>query len=243
MRRSIAAALLSTVAAASGAGADGLTYRRDLALEVGSSYVFRGVQQAEETFRLNGELRFNGLHGGVTFLQPFNGDDFADEARLYGGWSPHVEDRGSPIDVEFGFTYYMTPDGSPGFPDAARFEPYGAIFLDAPLMPSLYGFYDAERETFTLEGRATHFVELTSLNGLELKLDAGHVSPDAAMDHSYAQGSIDFVRNFLNGMEGYVGVHGAVSSEETFFDDVTAFGPVYDDDRKVWIAAGFTATF
>jgi len=51
------------------------------------------------------------------------------------------------------------------------------------------------------------------------------------------------VRNFLNGIEGYVGVRGAISSQDTFFDNVTAVGPVFDQETKVWISAGVTATF
>jgi len=83
----------------------------------------------------------------------------------------------------------------------------------------------------------------SDLTGLDLSFDAGHVSPDNAMEHSYAKGSIDLVRNFLNGIEGYVGVRGAISSQDTFFDNVTAVGPVFDQETKVWISAGVTATF
>jgi len=223
--------------------AEGLTFTRDISVEVDSAYVFRGVQQADETFRLNAQLRFNGVYGGVTFLQPLDGDDFSNEARLYGAWSPHIEDHGSPFDVEFGFTYYITPDAAPGLADDARFEPYGAIFFDVPLMPSVHGFYDVELEAFTVEGRTSHYVPLDGLTGLDLSFDAGHVSPDNAMEHSYAKGSIDLVRNFLNGIEGYVGVRGAISSQDTFFDNVTAVGPVFDQETKVWISAGVTATF
>src|SRR5690606_3024127 len=150
----------------------------------------------EETFKLVGELRFNGIHGGAVLLQPIETDDFASEARLFAGWSPHIEDHGSRFDFELGFTFYATPDSAPGFPDDSRFEPYAKLFIDAPLMPSIAGFYDTELETYTLEGRLTHFVPFGGLNGFELGFDGGFVSPRDAGDHAYAQGSIDLVRDF-----------------------------------------------
>jgi hypothetical protein len=228
---------------ATGASAQGIMFEREVRAAVMSDYVFRGVQLGEESFKLAGQLRFNGLHGGAILIQPLDGDAFSNEARIYGGWSPHLEDHGSPLDIELGFTWYAHPDSAPGFGDDSRFEPYAKLFIDAPLMPSIAGFYDAELETYTVEGRLTQWVELGGLNGLELGFDGGLVSPDAADDHAYAQGSIDFVRNFLNGMEGYVGLRGSVSSEDRYFDSVTPVGPLYDQRAKAWVAAGFTASF
>lgn len=239
---SIGCALLA-LPAAPAAQAQGLMYTREVRGAVKSDYVFRGVQLAEEAFKISGELRLNGLHGGASWIQPFNADDFANETRLYGGWSPHWEDHGSRLDIELGFTWYATPDPAPGFPDASRFEPYAKVYIDAPLVPSIAGFYDAERETYTLEGRLTHFVPLGGLNGFELGFDGGYVSPEDAEEHAYAQGSIDLVRDFLGGVEGYVGLRGSVSSEDRYFSDVTAFGPVYDQRARAWVAAGFSASF
>jgi hypothetical protein len=235
-------AAVAVTALGAPARAQGIMYTRDVRVVVSSDYVFRGVQRAEETFKLVGELRFNGLHGGAALIQPFD-DDFASETRLFGGWSPHLEDHGSMFDFELGFTWYATPDSAPGFPDDSRFEPYAKLFLDAPLMPSLASYYDTELETYTLEGRLTHFVPLGAQNGVELGFDGGLVSPDDADEHAYAHGSIDLVRNFLGGVEGFVGVRGATSSEDLYFDSVGPFGPVYDQRGRVWATAGFSATF
>jgi hypothetical protein len=240
----LAAALATgTAAVASPAEAQGIMYTREIRSSLNSAYVFRGVQRSDETFKLVGELRLNGLHAGAALIQPFDTGDFGNETRVFGGWSPHLEDHGSRLDFELGFTWYATPDSAPGFPDDSRFEPYAKLFFDAPLMPSLAGFYDAELETTTIEGRLTHFVEFGGLSGLELGFDGGLVSPDRAEDHTYAQGSIDLVRSFLNGVEGYVGVRGAVSSEDRYFDSVTPVGPLYDQRGRVWATAGFSASF
>jgi hypothetical protein len=235
----VAALGVSTVPAQ----AQGFMYVRDVRAAVGSAYVFRGAQMSDEMIKLTGELRLNGLHAGATLIQPVDTDDFANETRVFGGWSPHLEDHGSPLDFELGFTWYATPDTAPGFPDADRFEPYAKLFFNAPLMPSIASYYDTERETYTLEGRLTHFVPFGSLNGLELGFDGGLVSPDGADDHTYAQGSIELVRNFLGGVEGYVGVRGAVSSEDRYFDSVSPAGPIFDQSGKVWATAGFSASF
>ncbi len=227
----------------SAASAQNIMYEREIRAAVMTDYVFRGVQLGEESFKLVGQLRFNGLHGGVALIQPFESDDFSNETRVFGGWSPHLEDHGSILDFELGFTWYATPNAAPGFSDDSRFEPYAKVFIDAPLMPSVAGFYDAELETYTLEGRLTQWIELGGLNGLEFGFDGGLVSPDTAEDHAYAQGSVEFVRNFLNGVEGYVGLKGSVSSEDRYFDSVTPAGPVYDQRSKAWVGAGFTASF
>lgn len=249
MRASSAAFCAVAMATAGGAvfaapaAAQGIMFERTVRAAVNTGYVFRGVQLGEETFKLAGELRFNGLHGGVLLLQPFETDDFSNETRLYGGWSPHLEDMGSKLDLEFGFTWYATPDAAPGFSDESRFEPYAKLFIDAPLMPSIAGFYDIEREAYTVEGRLTQWVELGGLNGLELALDGGLVSPDEADEHAYALGSVEFVRNFLNGVEGYVGLKGSVSSEDLYFDSLAPTGPIYDRRAKAWLGAGFSASF
>jgi hypothetical protein len=247
MRRASALAFVAPLAAMAAFGAparaQGFMYEREIRAAVGSAYVFRGAQLSDETIKVVGELRLNGLHAGATLIQPLDAGDFANQARLFGGWSPHLEDHGSLLDFELGFTWYATPDSAPGFGDESRLEPYAKLFLDAPLMPSLASYYDTELETYTLEGRLTHFVELGGLNGLELGFDGGLVSPDSADDHTYAQGSIDFVRNFLGGVEGYVGVRGAVSSEDRYFDTVTPAGPIFDLRGKIWATAGFSASF
>jgi hypothetical protein len=234
---------LTALGLGAAAEAQGFMYTREVRGAVMSDYVFRGEQRSEEAWKLAGELRLNGLHGGAMLIQPFEADDFASEARLFAGWSPHIEDRGSKFDFELGFTLYATPDSAPGFPDESRFEPYAKLFLDAPLMPSLAAYYDTELKTASLEGRLTHFVELGGLNGFELGFDGGFVSPDDADEHAYAQGSIDFVRDFLGGVEGYVGLRGAVSSEDRFIGDVAPTGPVYDERARAWLAAGFSASF
>jgi hypothetical protein len=243
--RALAASAIGggALVSAEAASAQGIMFEREVRAAVLTDYVFRGVQLGEESFKLVGELRFNGLHGGVALIQPFENDDFSNETRAFAGWSPHLEDHGSMLDFELGFTWYGHPDAAPGFNDQSRFEPYAKLFIDAPLMPSISGYYDAELETYTLEGRLTQWIELGGLNGLEFGFDGGLVSPDEADDHAYAQGSIDFVRNFLGGIEGYVGLRGSVSSEDRYFDNITPVGPVYDQRAKAWVAAGFSASF
>ncbi|MGD2134013.1 MAG: hypothetical protein PVI23_14560 [Maricaulaceae bacterium] len=238
----LAALGAAVLGAAAPAAAQGLTYTRDTYTTVKSAYVFRGLQRAEEIVQLGGEVRLNGVHLGGAWLQPFDGAEAPSEARLYGGWSPHIEDHGSPIDVELGFTWYATPDSAPGFAEDSRFEPYAKLYLDTPLAPSLAGFYDTELETYTVEGRLTHYVPF-GLNGIQFGFDGGLVSPENGQEHTYAQGSIDYVRNFLSGLEGFVGVRTAVSSEDRYFDTVTPAGPIYDQDNKTWIAFGLAATF
>ena len=223
------------------AAAQGLTYTRDVSATARTAYVFRGLQLAEENVKLNGELRFNGIHAGATWIAPLD-DAFPSESQVYGAWSPHIEDHGSPIDFELGFNWYATPESAPGFADASRFEPYAKLYLDAPLMPSLAGYYDAELEAFTLEGRLTHYVPM-GLNAIQFGFDGGLVSPDVGDERAYAQGSVEYIRNFLNGVEGFVGLRGAVSDQDTFVGDVTALGPVYDQDNKAWVSVGVAATF
>ena len=238
-----AGACMSLLAGApSAADPQGIMYTRDVDVVAKSAFVFRGVQRAEETVKLQGELRFNGLHGGAALYQPLD-DDFGNETRLFGGWSPHIEDHGSPFDFELGFTWYASPNEGFGTPDASRWEPYAKLFLDAPLAPSLAYYYDIELEQSSLEGRLTHFLPIGALNGLEFGFDGGVVSPENADEHAYAQGSVDLIRNFLNGMEGHVGLRGATSSEKRYFTDVTAAGPAYDEAAKAWLTIGVTSTF
>jgi hypothetical protein len=245
----LSAGIIGAAALGTAAQAQGITFTREVHGVLLSDYVFRGVQRSEETVKLGGDVRFDGFHAGALLIQPFNTDDFADEARLFASWSPHVEDKGSPIDYELGFTYYLTPDGAPGFPSQGRIEPYAKLFFKAPLMPSLAGYYDVQLQTYTVEGKLSQMVPLGAMNTLELGVDGGYVSPDGSqtrastIEHAYAQGSVDFVHNFLDGLEGYVGVRGAVSSEDTFLGTTTPAGPLYDKRGKAWVAAGFTKSF
>ncbi|MCG8440801.1 MAG: hypothetical protein MI723_03240 [Caulobacterales bacterium] len=221
------------------------SFTRTVEASVDSAYLFRGTQRGEGMVFVDGEIVLNGVYLAALAAAPFGegAETLPTELRGYVGYSPHLEDRGSPFDLDAGVAVYAFPEDSDVLGDDTRVEVFGGVVGLVPLNPALYGYYDFELETFTVEGGVTQYLPLGGLRGVELALDAGYVEPDAGDGYSYAEAGADLVQGFGAGLEGYVGARAAVTSEELLFDDLDEQGPELGEDFKAWVTGGVRLTF
>lgn len=242
MRATAAGLIVLLAVGTASAPAHAIKYTRTVGATVQSSYIFRGVQRAEESIVLDAELQLNGYYLGAKGVLPFGDrtEEIPSEGRFYLGWTPHVP---GPAELDFGASLYTYPEGSAVLADEDRVELYGGLFADLPLHPAIYARYDFEFETTSIEGGFRKFVGLPDLYGVEFGFDAGWVGRNGFDEYRYLTGSIDLVRNFSYGVEAFIGLRASAANEDVIFSDVEQSGPVYGDKARGWVAAGVSATF
>ncbi len=242
--------LVASVVSAPRADAQG--YTREIDASVGSAWVFRGVQRGEANVTAGGGLGLGPFYGGARFTTPVGGQTtgLPNETRFYAGFAP-TQLLGL-VRVDLGAAHYSYSDeGAAGDPvgpvspffDQDRTEAHVGLLLEAPLSPALYGYYDVEGETLTVEASLAGSVPLGGLRNIDLDAVAGHVSGEAGDDYAFAQAGVDIVQSFGVGVEAFIGAHGSVASETLFISDVTAAGPTFNEDAVAWATAGLRVNF
>ncbi len=227
----VSATLLLGVTATGPAHAD---FKRKLAAEIESSYIFRGLQRAEIAGLYSAELELGDFYIKGLRVEPLGADEeeFNVETRFTGGWRPTFGSKRFTWDFG-GQTFRLANDVTDDVDH--RFEAFAGVEMYAPLNPAVHVYYDTEDEIFTTEAGLFHYQALPLSLSLQSSFDAGLVTPldNDFEDYAYFQGRADIVRSFLFGIEAYAGVRGVLNTEDEFLED----------NPEIWFGGGASWTF
>ncbi|MFW6353576.1 MAG: TorF family putative porin [Verrucomicrobiota bacterium] len=195
-----------------------------------SSYVFRGVQLAEETYMPAVDFAFGDAYAGIWAAMPVSNEP--NEVDFYAGYGLTVADD---LTLDVGVTHYTYPDsGADILEDDSTTEIYVGTSFDAPFAPSVYAYYDFDLETFTLEGSAGHSIELDDRTTFDMSGALGYVNPDVSDSYTYAVGSVGLGYAINDYVSGSLYANYAWSSEDQMFDD---------DSTELWFGFSITGGF
>ncbi len=146
------------ILAASAAGFSAINAQEDISVtttwEWQSSYVFRGVQLAEETFMPSLDFEVAGFYAGIWAALPVNhtvnGVEIDNEVDFYAGYGWGISEL---VSADVGFTYYTYPNAQDKFfdSDVNTFEVYGGLAFEVPFTPAIYIFRDFDVKSWTVE--------------------------------------------------------------------------------------------
>jgi len=195
-----------------------------------SSYVFRGVQFAEETYMPGLDLAFGDFYVGIWAAMPAGME--ANEVDFYAGYGFYVSDTTS---LDFGVTHYPFPDsGADIFDDGATTEIYAGVAFEVPFSPSAYVYYDFDLEALTLEGSVGHSFAMGESASFDLSGAVGYVSADGGTDYSYALVSAGFGFALNDYASASIYTNYSLSSEDYMYDG---------DSGEFWFGFSVTGGF
>ncbi len=241
----LAAALLCATAIAPAASAQDAELSVSTGFDFTSQYVFRGVSLADDAIQPYVEASYGNFTVGGWFSTGVGANSvFAgDEFDLYVGYSVPLD---SSISLDLGATYYHYPQGGDFFETkdggAGSYEVSAAVGFgdDIPFAPSVAAYYDLTLEAFTLEGGASHSVEIGEAQSVDLGLTVGLVDGDG-FSYEYGQASAAVSHAFSDDVSAYVGANFALNSE-----DALDFDSIINGDPKgslFWLGTGISAGF
>lgn len=213
MNKNLIAFGVASIALATAASAqDEISVTTTFAWE--SSYVFRGVQYAEESFMPGLDVAIGGAYFGIWAALPAGAE--ANEVDFYAGYGADVADG---VSLDFGVTHYTFPSsGADIGEDGATTEIFAGAALDLPVSPSLYVYYDFDLEAFTFEGSIGHSIEIDEKTTFDLSGAVGYVSPDGGDSYTYILASAGFGYAFNDYASGSVYANYSSASEDMMFD-------------------------
>lgn len=241
--KKITAILAASMATASIASAQELSVSSTVGWE--STYVFRGVQLAEEYFSASVDVSYGDFYTGVWTALPVDSDpsfmrthtlgSYDTEFDLYAGYVMGIDEM---MSADFGFTYYTYPKREDDFfdSDVNTFEIYTGLSFDVPFSPSVYVFYDFDLENLTVEGSAGHSIEVAQNSSVDLSVHLGWVDQDDGPSYFYYGAGVAYVYAFSDNASFSVGGN-YYGAEEDYM------GRWYDSDYKFTWSASFTAGF
>ncbi len=239
----IVAAITLSVAAASPAW--GFDFRRTLRAELEQDAIFRGQRLGDFSAALIGDLALGDYYADVSLEWIRNDaasgfDDTTTALTASGGTLRRLGRRGE-LDLGLSATANLSENSALRVDD--RVELYAGFMGNLPLSPAAYGFYDTQNDAWTVQAGVFERVDLPFLLAVRGAADIGHVSGADVDSFVYARGRADVVRNFLGGVEAFVGVRASSLTEELVaarFRD----GRTPDvDDAEVWAGGGVSWSF
>ncbi|NNE57396.1 MAG: hypothetical protein HKN36_04750 [Hellea sp.] len=210
-----------------------------------TDYVFRGVSLADSAVQPGVELATGDFYiGAWASTGVGNTSVFAgDEIDLYAGYGVALSDS---VSADLGVTYYHYPQGGGLFETdggaAGTYEVYAGLAFDAPLSPSVYGYYDFTLEAFTVEGSVGHSVPMGPKTSLDLGLAAGLVDGDG-FGWEYGQASAAVGYSFTDDVSAYVGANFALNSDDLLNYEEFFTGDLIAQDSLFFFGAGVAAGF
>lgn len=181
MKKTILA--LAVLAAGVSASAAEASKASDLAVTLDvtyvSNYVFRGAIRAEDSIQPSVEATYGNFYGGVWYSDDVNGTALS-ETDLYVGYNLAINETFS---ADFGATRYLY-DGQSG---ADTTEVYAGVKANVLLSPSVYYYYDFDREVSSYIGSVGYSVPVAKA-GISVDLSAtyGYIQiPGNGQDYSY----------------------------------------------------------
>lgn len=145
-----------------------------------STYVFRGVKQSDSAIQGGVELGYpvekGNLYAGVWTSQPVGKAGQNDEIDLYVGWTRPLTEE---LTIDVGYVYYWYADTEgPGALLRSNEIHVGVTYDTSKVLnginlnPSVYGYYDWDLDSFTIEGSLSYSYDLSALTTVEgLSLD------------------------------------------------------------------------
>lgn len=208
-----------------------------------SEYVFRGKQFSETAFQPAVDMAYGGAYAGIWTSLPVNSkDDASREIDIYAGYGAKA---GEMFNLDAGVTVYYYPSVKDFDADAYKntTEIYAGASADSMLSPSLYFYYDFRLEAFTVEGSASHSVEIMDKTSLDLGGAIGYVWADKvnsvvddAPDYAYGSLSADLTYAFNDTASMAIGGRLSFNS----LDEIDLAGI---PDTNLWWGVSFSAGF
>jgi len=193
-----------------------------------SSYVFRGVKLAEDSFQPSLKLAAGNFYAGIWMSEPID-SDFDNEIDFYGGYSFGLAE-GWSLDV--GATLYYYPQAGDDVDDST-FEAYvglnatfGGVNLGA------YVYQDFTLEATTVQGNAAYGIPISDKVSCNLSANLGYVTYNDGGDYTYYGVSVQLPWKIND--QATVTVGGNYANH----DDVPGF-----EHDNFWVNAGFSYTF
>ncbi len=211
-----------------------------------SEYVFRGVSLARGAVQPGIEVSKNGFTAGVWTSVALGEASSAagDEVDVYAGYGWSLNET---VSADIGATIYHYPDTSGSlfdFGDASTFEVYAGLGFDAPLAPSLYGYYDFDLKAFTVEGGVSHSLPVSEKTSFDLGLSAGLVNADGGGDYEYGTGSIAYSYGLTDTASVYLGANYSLSSSKSLNFKIDGNGNAFTNKKdKFWTGIGISTGF
>ena len=181
MKKYLSAVFLATVFGVSTSANAAFTLSGDQTF--GSEYVFRGILLADSAAHPSIEAGVDDAYFGIWGALPLekrNSKGYIDEWDFYAGYGYALSDT---VSFDFGATLYYYPI------DQAddTFEAYAGINWDLERWtPGIYGYYDFDLETWTIQGSIGTSVPMADAGtSLDLSATLGHVSPNDADSYTY----------------------------------------------------------
>ncbi len=193
-----------------------------------SEYIFRGEQFAKHNVAGGIEASSGGFYAGAWAILPTE-DDFnayQTEIDVYGGYGFDLTES---VYADVGVTGYIFNGPQLLGTNDDSVEVYAGLSLNAPLKPSLYGFYDFENEAATVEASLEYSLPFGRTD-FNLGVTGGYTDAKGNLeDYAYFRADAELVYNFNRQASIGVGGHWAISEDRRFLDGLTT-----SDDNSSW---------
>jgi uncharacterized protein (TIGR02001 family) len=193
-----------------------------------SSYVFRGVKLADDSFQPSLKLTAGSAYAGVWLSQPVN-SDFDNEIDFYGGYSFALS-GGWSLDV--GGTLYYYPELEPSAGDESTFEAYvGLNGTVGGVTVGGYVYHDFTLKVTTLQGSIGYSIPVNDMVSINFSGNLGYVTPDEGDEYTYYGASVQLPWKISDKATVTIGGSYANNNIDNAEDDL------------FWANVGFTYTF
>ncbi len=225
-------ALVMCMVVATPAHAD---FTRRLAARLEALYVFRGERLADLSAFYQAGVELNDFYASAVRIEPLGDDDerFRVETQVRAGWTPTLSSNRWRADV--GAQVFRRASDVEDDADN-DIELFAGLNGSIPLNPSVYTYYDFDRQVFSAEAGVFHTFFLPLTLDLRTSADVGFVSSfddHDIGDYTYVQGRADVVRTFVRSFEAYAGVRGVINSRAS----------LVEDNPDIWLGAGASWKF
>lgn len=193
-----------------------------------SEYIFRGEQFAKHNVQGGVEISTAGFYAGAWAILPTEDrfDAFQTEIDVYGGYGFDLTES---VYADVGVTGYIFNSPQLLFANKDSVEAYAGLSFSAPLNPSIYGFYDFDREAATIEASLDYTLPFGRTD-LKLGATGGYTdSKGKVRDYAYFQADAELVYNFNRQTSIGAGGHWNISEDRRYIDGLSI-----SDKNSTW---------
>jgi len=206
-----------------------------------SDYIFRGVQLGDTTLHPSLELTQGDFYAGMWAALPITeveSENWNQEFDFYVGYTKELSDKSS---LDFGATYYFYPESE----NEETIELYSGLKFDiAGFTPAIYGYYDFDLDTLTLQGSVGYSIPMAGAGtSLDLSTTLGYVDVDDLGSYVYYGASAQIPYKINENATFTVGVHYATNDIGMRPGDNPGDPDILVEDGFVYFTAGVTIGF